>query len=89
MTKVLFTACGTGLHAQVALGVLMMSSQTKEAGMNKAEKELVVQILANVDDIQVTLSPVQRKELGNAFRKIFGNCRNLLDGVPEKEVSNG
>lgn len=51
--------------------------------LSKAEKELVVQVLANVDDIAKELTTEQKQKLDRCLNRINGNCRNLLDGVPE------
>lgn len=49
--------------------------------LNPRERELVIQILANVDDIVKELTEEQRKKLERCLNRIYGNCRNLLDGV--------
>ena len=54
--------------------------------INAAEKEVLIEMMANVDDIKGVLSEDQRSRLGNVFRRIGCNFTSLLEGIPEKEV---
>ena len=57
--------------------------------MNKAEKHLLIEIIANVDDLIETLSLEQYIRLEKGINKIRGNYLNLLEGVKtegEREV---
>lgn len=49
--------------------------------LNKAEKELVIEIQVNVDDVVSELNESQKATLDRVLNKIYGNCQNLLDGV--------
>ena len=54
--------------------------------INGAEKELLIEMMANVDDIKGVLTEDQTLRLKNVFRRIGCNFTNLLEGIPEKEV---
>jgi ribosomal protein L18 len=49
--------------------------------MNKAEKQLLVQIISNVDEIKKVLSSNLQKKLKKSFKRIYANYFNLLEGV--------
>jgi len=49
--------------------------------VNLKERELLVQIAVNVDDIVKELSIEQLEKLRPSINKINGNYYNLLDGV--------
>jgi hypothetical protein len=51
--------------------------------LTKPEKELLIQIMANIDDIKKTLTPEQKKYCEKCFQKINGNYHNLLEGVED------
>jgi len=49
--------------------------------MTKKERELLIEIMTNVDDVLKVLTKEQRDVVKNCVLKIFGNYLNLLDGV--------
>ena len=49
--------------------------------MTKPERELLIQLLVNVDEITDMLTPDQLKLANKSIRKIYGNYHNLLEGV--------
>ena len=53
--------------------------------MNKAEKQLLIEIMANVDDLIRILSADQYLELERGVNRIRGNYHNLLEGVKDEK----
>ena len=49
--------------------------------LNKEEKVLLVQLIANVDDLVEIMTEEQKKKSDRNINKIQGNFRNLMDGV--------
>ncbi len=49
--------------------------------MNKAEKELLIQIITNIDDLIKELTATQYLKFRKNINKIKGNYHNLLEGV--------
>lgn len=49
--------------------------------MTENEKELVIEMMANIDDIIAILTPEQKEKVRKCTNKINGNYNNLLEGV--------
>lgn len=49
--------------------------------MSPAEKELLIQMLANVDDVVAVLSDDQKETVKKSTQKIYANYYNLMEGV--------
>jgi len=54
--------------------------------INGAEKELLIEIMANIDDLKAVLTECQKIKLDRPLNRINRNYTNLLEGIPEKEV---
>jgi hypothetical protein len=53
--------------------------------MNKAEKQLLIEIMSNVDDLISALTAGQFLKLERGVNKIRGNYHNLLEGVKDEK----
>ena len=42
-------------------------------------RERVIGIMANVDDVERILTPEQREKLGRSLKRIYKNCQWLLN----------
>jgi len=49
--------------------------------MTEPEKELLIEMMANIDDIVQLLTPEQKEKARRCTNKIQGNYNNLLEGV--------
>ena len=49
--------------------------------MTEKERELLVEIMVNVDDVKRELTKGQKEKVKKCFLKIYGNFHNLMDGV--------
>lgn len=49
--------------------------------MTTIEKELLIQMLTNIDEVVNILTKEQRQEVQRSINKIYGCYHNLLEGV--------
>jgi len=61
----------------------------EDVQVNKAEKTLLIQLIANVDDVVSSLSEEQKTRCSKGIRKIYCNYNNSLEGVSESSIKNG
>jgi hypothetical protein len=52
--------------------------------MTQPERILLIEMLANIDEITELLTPEQMEKANKNFRKIYGNYHNLLEGLGEE-----
>lgn len=53
--------------------------------MNKAERELLVQMIVNLDEVVQDLGREQRERVKPSLTKIYANYYNLMEGVKDHE----
>jgi len=56
--------------------------------INKNEKEILIQMMANIDDIKGVMTEDQRERCKRCFERIGGNYHALLEGLPEGDMGD-